>query len=373
MRNLLLATLLLVVLLIGWEAAMRQSGLRAGDLDDGSDSWAAERHKVDTGPRDSVVLIGDSRMLFDTDLGRWQQLTHRRPIQLALMGSNAQPILHDLAQDEHFAGLLVVGTAELSYFNEYPGSATDALNYRKTESPSQWSGYRIQKALSRYFAFLDSNATLFKLLERHDWPERDGTWGPYKDVWKLGETNDDRQTHFWPRLETDPYLRAHAKRVWLTIYDGDPVASTLVSKIIADAKVDVARIRARGGEVVWVRPPSAGPILVTEQRRYPRATTWDPLVRETGSTGVHFADYPQMQALAVPDWSHLSQASAVTFTDAYVRVLLERVGWLSSRRSAWIAQENLDGHSAGRTRATLASTSHQPASKEHHAPVALAP
>ncbi|GAB3390071.1 hypothetical protein [Lysobacter fragariae] len=337
LRTLVVAVSTAFVLLLGWEMAMRHLGLRAGDLDDGREYWVEERRKVDEGPRDAVVLIGDSRILFDTDLDKWQALTGRRPIQLALMGSNAQPVLHDLAMDEHFAGLLVVGTAEFSYFNDGAGTAADALDYNQKQSPSQKVGHALYKFASRHLAFLDSNATLFTLLERRDWPEREGVWGPYNDVWKLGEVHDDRQTHLWSQLETDPYLREHARRVWQSIYGGDVVTKEMVDKVIAQAKPDVDRIRARGGEVVWVRPPSAGPILATEQQRFPRAQAWDRVVQATASTGVYFADYPQMRQLSVPDWSHLSHASAVDFTDAYVHVLLDRVDWLKDHSRDWIA------------------------------------
>jgi hypothetical protein len=353
LRSFLIAVSVTFVLLLVWEVAMRHMGLRAGDLDDGREYWAAERRKVDAGPRDSVVLIGDSRILFDTDLAKWQALTGRRPIQLALMGSNAQPVLHDLAADEHFAGLLVIGTAELSYFNDGAGSAADALDYRKNESPSQRVGHELYKQASRYLAFLDSNSTLFTLIERHDWPERKGTWGPYKDVWKLGEVHDDRQTHLWNQLEGDAYLREHAQRVWLEIYSGDVTSSDMVDQVIAAAKPDIDRIRARGGEVVWVRPPSAGPILAKERLRYPRSKTWDRVVHDTGSLGVYFEDYPQMQHLSIPDWSHLSQASAVTYTDAYVRVLLDRVDWLKTHSRAWAIKKDSGRQIAQGTRAKL--------------------
>ena len=129
LRTLVTVASSLIVLVLVWELQMRHLGLHAGDLDDGRDAWTVERRKVDSGPTDAVVIIGDSRMLFDTDLATWQALTGRRPIQLALPATNAQAFLHDLAGDEHFAGLLVIGTAELSYFRGGDGGSTDTLNY----------------------------------------------------------------------------------------------------------------------------------------------------------------------------------------------------------------------------------------------------
>ncbi|HEY6349043.1 MAG TPA: hypothetical protein VI636_06500 [Candidatus Angelobacter sp.] len=318
-------------LMVAWEIEMRHLGLRAGDLDDGRPEWAAERRKVDTGPRDSVVIIGDSRILLDTDLDTWQRLTGRRPIQLALLGANAQPILHDLAADQHFAGLLVIGTAEFSYFTG-DGSARPAiLNYLQTESPSQRTGLQIHRTLSRYLAFLDHHYTLFKLIENHQWPERKGVDGPYLDNWKVSETFDDRQSYLWDRLERDDYLRTQAQTIWAYFFSGPPLKPDKVEQVSASTKADIDRIRARGGEVVWVRPPSGGPLLDIEHTRYPRAKVWDKLVHNTGTFGVYFEDYPEMQHLSLPDWSHLTRSSAIAFTDAYVRVLRERVERLRPR------------------------------------------
>jgi len=314
------------VLMFAWELEMRHLGLQAGDLDDGRAEWAVERRKVDSGPRDSVVIIGDSRILLDTDLATWQRLTGRRPVQLALLGANAQPILRDLAGDEHFAGLLVIGTSEFSYFSD--DTVPGVLRYIKNESPSQRTGLQLHRILSRHFAFLDSNYTLFKLLERHKWPERKGVVSPYDDVWKLSESYDDRQTYLWDRLEHDDYLRRQAQTIWTEFFSGPPVKADKVARISASTKADIDRIRSRGGEVVWIRPPSSGQLLNIEKIRYPRGRVWDKLMNDTGSFGLYFEDDPAMQQLSCPDWSHLSRTSAVAFTDAYVRVLQDRVDWL---------------------------------------------
>jgi hypothetical protein len=341
---LLTATAVGVCVLIGaWEVWMRHLGLHAGDLDDGRDYWAVERRKVDSGPPDSIVLIGDSRILFDTDLATWQSLTGRRPIQLALPSSDAWPFLHDLAADEHFAGLVVIGTAELAYFEDQVDERDAVLDYFANESPSQRIGHQLYKEASRYAAFLDSDYTLFSLLERHRWPERPGIEGPYLDVWKISESYDDRQTQLWDRIEWDARLREHARLAWYSVYTGPAVNPDVIDRVIARTRPEVDRIRGRGGEVVWIRPPSSGPFLEAEERRYPRKTVWDRLVRETHSFGIYFDDYPSMQHLVIPEWSHLSRASALKFTDAYVRVLLENVAWLKSHRNDWLGATHPDG------------------------------
>ena len=85
----------------------------------------------------------------------------------------------------------------------------------------------------------------------------------------------------------------------------------------------VDQIRARGGEVVFVRPPSAPELRVNEEAQVPKAMGWDHLLRNTRSVGVHADDLAQAQELTLPEWSHLNRACATVFTDAYVRRLSE--------------------------------------------------
>ncbi|QWP77557.1 hypothetical protein J5226_03880 [Lysobacter sp. K5869] len=320
-------------LMLGWEMAMRNLGLAAGDLDDDRDYWVEERRRLDRSPADAVVIIGDSRILFGTELAKWKELTGRRPVQLALPATSSLPFLHDLADDERFKGLVVIGISEPSLFTDDYGRRVSVLKYLKDQSPSQRSGHYLYKEASRHLAFLDSNYKAFDLLKRLDWPVRPGV--EPLEVWKISEAYDDRQLYLWNRVATDPKLNAHARYVWQQYWEGDPASQELIDSTIAKAKVDIDRIRARGGEVVWLRAPSAGPLLAAEHQRFPRATGWDRIVRETGSFGVNFEDYAQMRNLDIPEWSHLSQAGAQAYTDAYVRVLLDRVEWLKTRSKGW--------------------------------------
>jgi hypothetical protein len=329
-RAALAAFLVSAMALVTWEQRMRALGLHRYDLGDSKDHWAAERRKVDRGPRDQVLLIGSSRILFDTNLDVWEELTGIRPIQLALAGTPPRAFLEDIANDQHFAGLAVVEVTEFLVFNTWPGVNADALDRVRTQSPSQRAGHELYLALSKGFAFVDPNYTPLVLFERLNLPNRPGVSGPYMDVWKISESTEDRQTFLWPRLETDAALREHARAVWMYRPDPSPSA-TLIADVIEKTRRDVAAIRSRGGEVVFLRPPSAGPLRDLERKLLPREATWDALLRGTGAQGVHFEDYPQMQGLDLPEWSHLSRAAAATFTRAYVDVLAKDVAWLTPR------------------------------------------
>ena len=92
-----------------WEWQMRTLGLRAGDLGDSASHWTVERRKIAAGEHDDVVIFGSSRILFDTDLDAWEEMTGRRPIQLALPGTSPRFLLSGFAANDDFEGLVVVG------------------------------------------------------------------------------------------------------------------------------------------------------------------------------------------------------------------------------------------------------------------------
>lgn len=324
-----------------WEWRMREIGLLAGDLDDSKAQWAVERRKIASGDFDDVVIIGSSRILFDTNLDVWEEVSGRRPIQLALAGTNPRPFLKDFADDPNFSSLLIVDVTPDIYFGDWLGIAlfSGVLDYWKDQSPSERFGNEVGIFLSRRIAFLDSDYTLTKLIDQVNLPNRGKIRGPYLDVWKVWETTDDRQTYLWSGIERSERLRDHARTVWGP-YDGKPMDPEAIARACAESAEAVRKIRAHGGEVVFVRAPSAGLYYQHEQGMAPRVTTWDRLLRETEALGVHFEDYPVMQGLDVPEWSHLSRESAKIFTRAYVEVLVREVPRLREPPPRRLAETN---------------------------------
>ncbi len=326
---------LVVAGMAAWEMKMRSLGLLAGDLDDSKSHWAVERRKIATGEHDDVVIVGSSRILFDTDLDVWEKLSGRRPIQLALAGTNPRPLLDDIAADPAFTGLVVVEVTPDIFFGDWLGIPEYAgvTDYWKEESPSDRFGHQVGLFLSRRLAFLDSAYTLTKLVDRVKLPNREDVRAPYLEVWKVWESYDDRQTFLWRRIVSDERLREHARLVWGP-FDGKLMDEAAIARAWDQAAAAVAKIRARGGVVVFIRPPSAGLYYEHESHMAPRAKTWDPLLAKTQAFGIHFEDYAEMRDLEVPEWSHLSRASAERFTQAYVEVLMKEVPWLGRREGA---------------------------------------
>lgn len=189
------SSLIMTALLLGiWELHARSLALLPGDLGDGPSAWAEQRRRADT-ETSPVVIVGDSRILFDTNLDRFHALKGIRPIQLALPGTNARPFLEDLADDPRFKGLVIVGIADTSYFREGIGLMRGALDRYLFESPSQRVTFLLDRALSRLFGFIDDHYRLSTLVLRLDRGWWQGAAGPYSDVWKLSTVSLTHSKH----------------------------------------------------------------------------------------------------------------------------------------------------------------------------------
>ena len=193
------------------EVNARRLGLHAGDLGNSETDWAAQRARS---AQASVAIVGDSRILFDTDLDRFERLTGVRPIQLAIHGTSARALLKDVAANPDFHGLLIVGLADTMFFYPFDGYGGYIHQRKSYETPAKQVSQVIDHVLQRRLAFLDGNYRLSILADRLDPGFRKGVDGPYDDPWKLSEVGENRQTWMWPRILTDAKLRAHGRYAW---------------------------------------------------------------------------------------------------------------------------------------------------------------
>jgi hypothetical protein len=322
----LLGALLLAVLLTGaWEWHWRAFGAVPGYRDDDA-LWARQRRRIDAGDGSATVLVGASRTFFDVQLPAWERLSGRRPIQLALDGTTPLFALEDLANDPSFSGKLVIGIAPDIFFSGYEYLKGVGRYFHK-ESPSQ----RVGKVLSMHLvepwlAFYDPDFALFTVLRRQPWPERAGISG--HAVRKLSITEADRNNYMWSKLETDSSYQALARSIWAENFNHPPPTAQeaaenqrTLDEQIARTAAAVARLRARNIPVVFVRDPSAGDYLAFEDRAFPRKSTWDVLLAKTNAPGIHFQDYPQLQGYDLPEWSHMTRASAERYTAALYQIM----------------------------------------------------
>ena len=316
-----IGAVLLAVLLTGaWEWHWRAYGVTPS-YRNSDGQWAQQRRRIDHGEGDALVLIGSSRTLFDMQLPVWKQVTGEQPIQLSLEGTSSLPALEDLAADPKFHGRVLVGVTTSLFFSGYAGRAAAISNWRK-QSPNDRMGTALSMHfIEPYLAFYDEDYALRTVLARQAWPVRPGTH-PYEDVRKLSLSDRDRNTYMWPKVVDDQAYRDMARRIWAQQWSGPPrpgMETSAKRQKIADAQIDravkaVQTLRARGARVVFVRQPVIGPYRAFEDHAEPPVSTWDVLLKRSGSPGLVFSDYPDLQGFKPPEWSHLSHADALRYT-----------------------------------------------------------
>jgi hypothetical protein len=315
-----------------WETYWRVAQQVVPSYMNSDGQWAETRRRLDRSEPNATAFIGSSRTQFDIDLDVWEELTGVHGVQLALEGSNPLPILTDIANDDDFRGLLVVGITPPLVLMPGIGARAEALDRYYEESPSQWMGTKLSYLLEPRVAFYNWDFALFTVLARQAWwPERAGVPFEAPEVRKIENMRRDRQADMWDRVEDDPAFNAVVTSTWQAIIENLPAPPPPEeAKKEWEAKLeqiaeDVGTIRARGGEVVFIRPPSSDWFREFERQATPRERVWEPILEAAGAVGVHFEDYPELSDVKTPEWSHISSRDKARWTRALVPILRERM------------------------------------------------
>lgn len=310
-----------------WEFRARAAGYQPS-LNDTADLWALHRARVQP---DSVVIVGTSRALFDLDLDLLAEGLRSRPIQLALAGSSPYPVLAHLAEDESFRGTVLVEIVPAMFLAPAGPPmevAQRALRRYHEQTPAQrWSHHLAVALEGRIAALKQEDLTLAKLLERLPVPNRAGTRVPPRMPPYFYTVDHDRRGRmFEPAAQVGSDLNRAVTDTWLPLFSPPPPPSFIpadqfaagmqqaVEQRFADTRRAVARLRARGATVVFLRLPVTGPLAEREEQLVPLAAGWHRLVREAGVPAINFADHADLADFDCPEWSHLSASDSIIFT-----------------------------------------------------------
>jgi hypothetical protein len=332
------SVVLALVLVIGtvscWEVFLRNKRVRP-DFDDGPELWADKRGMVYQPSNKATVFIGSSRIKYDLDIDTWQSITGTHAIQLAMVGSSPRTMLKDLANDTNFKGKLLVDVTEVLFFNQSPGvsqTPDEAINYYHKRTPAQKASFEIDKMIEPRLVLLNRNFySLNGLLDHLHIPNRRGVIVAGLDFpVGFAETFYNRQTKMTNTFLRDTTRINKVRRIWASIpkrNPAPPVTGKALDSILLSVKHDIDRIRARGGEVVFLRTPSSGPFLMGENKGYPRNKYWDKLLTVTQCKGIHFNDYTVLNKLVCPEFSHLNRHDAVIYTKYIIDILKKETDW----------------------------------------------
>lgn len=305
-------------LLVGAELGWRRLGFQP-TVKDTPELWSLERARASQGHGRATVLLGSSRFqvgLSPEALSR--SLGGARVVQLSINGSSSLPLLEDLAVDEHFRGLVLCEVSPTLFFSVEPVEVRTAP-YRYTREYAHRTlaadaETAMRVFLQERFVVMQSSVqpknVLYALLMNRSLPVP-----PYTRTL----ANREQQSNF-DGVDLKP-LRASWEHSFRDMHGAEPRPAELEA-LLAHVASLVERIRARGGEVVFVRMVSSGSVRNIEDTRYPRERYWDRLLQRTGGKGITFEDVPALSRFECPEGSHLDYRSAPEYTRLLARELL---------------------------------------------------
>src|SRR5205807_932680 len=320
--------LIVIAAASSWEFYCRSIG-DGPTLNDNEDLWTMARQRVKP---ESVVIIGDSRAWYDLDLDELEKGFGKRPVQLAMGGSCAYPVLADLANDENFHGTIICSIVPRLFVappGTLPMERTEKTVRRShTQTPAQRVSQYLAMPLEERVAFLkQEELTLDDLLRRLPIPNRPRAQVPPRLPPYFGTLDRERRARMIEECaRPGSELAQRIQQIWIPLFTPPPPPTYIpkeqfVAKIgeaignrFRDITIAVEKIRSRGGKIVFVRFPHSGGLKELEDRETPRAKTWDPLLKMTGAPGIYYSDFPELAGFNCPEWSHLSAGDSVEFS-----------------------------------------------------------
>jgi hypothetical protein len=281
---------------------------------------------------ESIVIIGDSRGWYDLDLDELQKGLGKRPVQLAMGGGCAYPVLADLANDKNFHGTVICSVVPRLVVAP-PGSppmdrAEKAVRRSHTQTLAQRASEYLAIPLEEHVAFLkQEELTLDDLLKRLPIPNR-----PYALVSPrlppyFGTLDRERRARMIEECaRPGSELARMIQQIWIPLFTPPPPPTYIpkeefvktmgdaINQRFKDVAAAVEKLRARGGKIVFVRFPCSGELEKLEDRETPRAGIWDRVLKDTGAPGIYYEDFRDLAGFNCPEWSHLSAGDSVEFS-----------------------------------------------------------
>lgn len=333
-RSALMMLIIVIIMLTSWEIYLRNKGFDTSYYDDPA-LWADKRKMVYEPSDKATVFIGSSRIKFDTDIDTWESITGEHAIQLACVGSTPLPVLDNLANDEKFKGKLVIDVVEGLFFSLHGADRRPVENIKqyKEQTPAQWASFHINHLLESKLVFLDKEwNSLGAKLDELPLEDREGVRNFKGFPSDFGRVKFNRQEYMTDKMAGDTSISNKVIAIWQMFGRANttpPITGKTLDSVFTAIKTSIDKIKARGGKVIFIRPPSTGSFLAAETRFFPREKYWDKLLPATGTDGIFYTDYPVMANLHCPEESHLKLSDAVVFTKEMIRILKEK-GWFDN-------------------------------------------
>lgn len=333
-QSAILTAVIVLTVVTAWELTLRHQGY-VTDYDNSPALWANERAKVYQGADKSVVFIGASRIKYGLDIPTFENTTGLSVVQLAIEGSTCRTILDDLANDVNFKGRLIVDVTELIIFSNSPfffKKPTENLKYYHKHTPAEQASFYVNNFLESQFVFLDKdNLSLNAQLNALEIPSRKGVFMMPTFPADFDRGTFARQSYMANSFVNDTTKQQQVQAIWeflgKGLGQGAPMPDAELNAIFESIKTATDKIKARGGDVIFVRTPCSG-LSLGELKGFPREKYWERLLNYTHCQGIHFTDYTATNHFICPEFSHLKPTDAVIYTQSLIQTLDKDKGWV---------------------------------------------
>jgi hypothetical protein len=307
-----------VIALIAIEFHWRHAGYTPTVIDS-KQLWSSQRDRVYADSPRPLVLLGASRTEYSIDPAVLRdELPGYEPVMLALDGLYPLAVLHDLADDPRFHGVVLCDIEPDGFVREFQGLQQPWVDYYHQRWTPSWRLHR------RLLTDWQRNAVIanpeFGLLAslRHTLSGGE----PFRNY---VEYHADRSGDIDYR-KTDPEA---LKRHFSATAEGNVARMPKRTpeewlQGIAPVFDWVRAIRDRGGEVIFYESPTHGFTQELNERRYPRDRYWNHLAQVMPAAMLSAHDVPALASTPLPDDSHLDFRDKATYTRTLAHTLLER-------------------------------------------------
>jgi hypothetical protein len=279
--------------------------------------WHYWRGKVYSGS-DTVVILGSSRIKNGFSLSVFRERYPRVPVvQLAVGGANPQPVLHDLANDEEFNGLVIYDMMYNNFGDSERGAQGGYVDaYHQGYNLNDYCNMIMRAFLQDHFILLHQSDNLRNLLISY---LKTGEWAEPSPIRRKFDRSSSVAYSAWSGTGTVRQKKESELRK--KIEDHQRVNAEEFLLNIVDVIESVKKIKARGGDVVFVVMPVSPLGNEYYELYYPRKEFWDQFAAAVLATCIHFQDYEGLNRFECPDTSHLDASDIDAFTNNLLDVL----------------------------------------------------
>ncbi|MCA9116868.1 MAG: hypothetical protein KDA79_17435, partial [Planctomycetaceae bacterium] len=291
---------------------------------DGPQLWSYHRSKLGKSKRE-VACLGTSRTVCGFATAEFYRRFPEYNLRLlAVSGLKPAAALLDLARDPNFCGIVLCDVTWTDFRQANLESQQEYVDYYQNE-------YRAAAQLETQISlWLRERLVILSPEARPKLILRSLLSGRAPPVSGFHITKPDRSRisdyHLRPehvRRKREAEAARYRKKAARRRTRPAPVTAEWLSEV-RSFREPVEQIRARGGEVVFVRYPTSGERLAYTSLFYPRELYWDQIGPQTTARTIYYADYPELDPGDLADTSHLDKRQAPRFTNGLLDILQQQ-------------------------------------------------